>query len=230
MRQLVLLIRHAEAATRPGRLAGWTPGLRLSERGRAQAERLAERLRPMRLAAIYSSPLERCVETAEAVAAGRPVEVRLDDGVGEVRFGTWQNRPYRSLAKTDLWRLVQTAPSNARFPGGEAVREVQARAVASVEAIRERHRRGAVAVFSHADTIKTIVAHYMGMHLDLYQRIVIAPASVTVFAFDGAIGRLLRLSDTGELDEIVAVTRPKAKAKVATGGLQETVERGKAGR
>jgi probable phosphomutase (TIGR03848 family) len=228
--QFIVLVRHAEAAVRPGRLAGWTPGLHLSEHGRGQAGRLAERLRPVRLAAVYSSPLERCVETAQAVAEGRGLDVSLEEGIGEVRFGSWQGRPYKVLAKTDLWRQVQVAPSNARFPGGESVRELQARAVDAVEAIRARHRRGAVAVVSHADTIKAIVAHYLGMHLDLFQRIVIAPASVTVFVFGGSVGRLLRLSDTGDFEEIAAATRPKGRSKVASGGLQESVPGGKAGR
>lgn len=208
MNLLVLLIRHAQTEFPAGRLAGWTPGVRLSEEGRRQAKALAERLAPVPLAAAYSSPLDRCVETAEAVLAGRPrPRLVIEEDVGEVQYGRWQGRPMKQLAKTKLWRTVQLVPSAATFPGGESVRDLQHRSVAALERIRERHDRGVVAVFSHADTIKVVAAHYLGLHLDLFQRLVISNASVTAIGFWGPVPRLLRLSDTGTYDELVPAAR-----------------------
>lgn len=200
MARLVFLIRHATADYRPGKLYGWTPGVHLSSRGRDEVKRLASRLEPVRLAAIYSSPLERCVETAEAIAEGRRQGVSVVEGVGEVRYGSWQGRSFRSLARTKLWRVVQLTPSQASFPGGESLLELQRRGVEAVDAIRRRHGRGIVAVVSHADMIKAIVAHYIGLHLDLFQRLHVEPASVTVLAFADAFPRLLRLGDTGDYE------------------------------
>jgi probable phosphoglycerate mutase len=198
--QLVFFIRHAQAEYKPGRLYGWTPGVHLSADGREQAKRLAERLEPVRFTAVYSSPLERCRETAEAVTAGRRNTIEVADGLGEVRYGSWQGRTFRSLAKTKLWRTVQLTPSQAAFPDGESIRAMQARGVDAVDAIRARHRRGNVAVVSHADMLKAIVAHYLGLHLDLFQRLVIDPASVTLVAFGDGFPRLLRLSDSGSYE------------------------------
>lgn len=200
MAQIVFFIRHAQADYRPGRLYGWTPGVRLSADGREQAKRLAERLEPVRFAAIYSSPLERCIETAEAVAAGRRNEVKVEDKLGEVKYGSWQGRTFRSLAKTKLWRTVQLTPSRAVFPGGESIRALQQRGVDAVDEILGRHRKGVVAVVSHADWIKAVVTHYLGLHLDLFQRLVVDPASVSVVAFGDGFPRLLRLSDTGSFE------------------------------
>lgn len=202
MKQRILLVRHAQTDYRPDRLAGRTPGVRLSEEGHRTAERLGERLAPVRLTAVYSSPLERCLQTAEALLAGRRLEVRVEEGVKEVDFGSWQGRPYKTLARTNLWRTVQVLPSEARFPGGESVRELQQRGVEAVERIRAAHPRGTVAVVSHADMIKVITAHYLGMHLDLFQRIVIDHASVTAVAFGDGFPRVLRVSETGELEGV----------------------------
>ncbi len=211
MHQVVLLIRHARADAPHDRLAGRRPGVHLSERGREEARALAERLRDVRLTAVYSSPLERCRETAGAVVDGRRTEVRVAEGVGEVRFGRWEGRTYKSLRRTKLWGLVQRLPSQATFPEGESVRELQARAVEAVEEIRAAHRRGAVAVFSHADTIKTLAAHYLGLHLDLFQRIVIPTASVTAIGFGDEFPRILRMGDTGRYDDLAGFTRRRRR-------------------
>jgi probable phosphoglycerate mutase len=216
--QFVLLVRHGQAAAPPGRLVGRTPGIRLSPEGLEQVEAAARRLRPLRLSAVYSSPLERCRETAEVIARGRGVDVRLEKGVVEVDFGSWQGRPYKTLGRTALWRTVQLVPSAATFPGGESIRQLQARAVEAIERLRQRHRRGTIAVVSHADVIKVIAAHYLGMHLDLYQRIVIPTASVTAFGFGAGFPRVLRLGDTGEYGDLVA-SKPQAAAR-QRGGLQ----------
>lgn len=204
-----MLIRHAEADYKPGRLYGWTPGVSLSPNGREQAKRLAVRLEPVRFNAIYSSPLERCRQTAEVVAEGRRQDVKVCDDLGEVQYGSWQGRSFRSLAKTKLWRTVQLTPSQAVFPGGESIRALQSRGVNAVEEIRRKHRSGTIAVFSHADWIKAVAAHYLGLPLDLFQRLVVDPASVTMFAFSDGFPRLIRLSDTGEYEHM----RPKPKKR-----------------
>lgn len=212
MTQLVFLIRHASADYRPGKLYGWTPGVHLSAIGREEAKRLAERLEPVRLAAVYSSPLERCVETAEVVAEGRRHEVCVVEDLGEVRYGSWQGRTFRSLQRTKLWRTVQLTPSQAVFPKGESLLELQRRGVDAIEGVRRRHRRGVVAVVSHADMIKAIVAHYVGLHLDLFQRLVIEPASVTIIAFSDGFPRVLRLSDSGDYEAFAKASRPAKRS------------------
>jgi probable phosphoglycerate mutase len=210
VRPLVLLIRHATAEYKPGRLYGWTPGVHLSPHGRDEAKRLAERLEVVRLNAIYSSPLERCCETAEAIAGGRRIEIREETKLGEVQYGSWQGRTFRSLAKTPLWRTVQLVPSQARFPGGgESILELQRRGVEAIDEIRTRHRRGVVAVVSHADMIKVILAHYLGLHLDLFQRLNVDPASVSAVAFGAGFPRVLRVGDTGSYESF----RPPKKAR-----------------
>jgi probable phosphomutase (TIGR03848 family) len=199
--QLLFLIRHARAEYLPGRLYGWTEGVHLAADGVEDAKRLAMRLEPVRFRAVYSSPLERCRQTAEAIVAGRNLEIHTLDDLGEVRYGSWQGRTFRSLMRTKLWRTVQLHPSQVTFPGGgESLRNMQHRAVEAVEGIRRRHSDGAIAIVSHADVLAAVVAHYLGMHLDLFQRIVITPASATVVSFAGGIPRLLRLSDMGDFE------------------------------
>ncbi len=195
----LLLIRHAQNDWVGDRLAGWTPGVHLNDEGRRQAAALAQRLAEVEMAALYSSPLERAVETAEAIAAPHGLEVQLRDGVGETRYGEWTGRSLEELAKTELWPVIQVYPSGARFPGGETLREVQARAVAELDAIRADHPQGNVGVVSHADVIKLAVAHYIGVHLDLFQRLVVSPASLTILAFERFGPRLIRFNDTGTL-------------------------------
>jgi probable phosphomutase (TIGR03848 family) len=195
----VLLVRHGvTAANQGGTLAGWTPGVDLADAGREQAARLAERLRPVPVAAIVSSPLDRCRQTAAALAAGRDVAVEIDDRLGEARYGEWTGQSLKALAKNKLWRAVQAHPSAVRFPGGEALRETAARAV---EAVRERNAALADAdtwiAVSHGDVIKAIVADALGLHLDLFQRIVVDPCSLTVIRYTDLRPFVLRLNDTG---------------------------------
>ena len=184
----VLLIRHGRtAANASAVLAGWSPGVVLDETGTAQAERLAERLRPVPLAALVASPLDRCQQTAAAVAKDREVEVTCEPRVGEVRYGDWTGLALKELAKEPLWRVVQPHPSAAVFPGeeGEGLAAAQARAVAAVRAWNAE-RLGADAVWlvcSHGDVIKAILADALGMHLDLFQRIVVDPCSVSVVRY-----------------------------------------------
>ncbi len=180
----LLLIRHAlNDYVREQRLAGWTPGVHLNEEGREQAEGLIRRLADVPLAAIYASPLERAMETAQPLAQAHGQSVQVCEGLGELRIGDWTGRLLKELEKEEMWPVVQVYPSGVRFPGGESMRETQARMVAALDAIRDSHAGQVVAVVSHADPIKMAVAHYVGLHLDLFQRLAVSPASVTALAF-----------------------------------------------
>jgi len=197
----LVLIRHATNDwVRKGLLAGWTPGVHLNEEGRAQAQALGERLTTAQLDAVYSSPLERATETAQTVAAPHALEVQIHKGIGEVQYGEWNGRSIRDLVKKPLWRSVQTYPSGTRFPGGETIGEMQARVVAALEEVRSNHPGGIVAVVAHADVIKAAVAYYIGVPLDLFHRLIISPASLTIIGFERFGPRLLRLNDSGELE------------------------------
>lgn len=195
----VLLLRHGRtAANASGRLAGWTPGVGLDDAGRAQAAALAERLRPVPLAAVVSSPLQRCAETVAPLLSGRGASAAYDERVAECRYGEWDGQDLKRLARTPLWRVVQAHPSAAAFPGGEALRDTQARAVAAVRDWNDRLGPDATyAVCSHGDVIKAVVADALGLHLDLFQRIVVDPCSVTAIRYTDLRPFLLRLNDTG---------------------------------
>jgi probable phosphomutase (TIGR03848 family) len=201
----VLLVRHGLTAATGPVLAGWTPGLRLDDRGAAQAAALSGRLAPVPLAAIVSSPLERCLDTAAALAAGRAagvpeVEVSVDERLGECRYGDWTGRTLKELAKDPLWRVVQVHPSAARFPGpeGEALADTARRAVAAVRDWNARLGPDAVwAAVSHGDVIKAVLADALGMHLDLFQRISVDPASVSVVSYTELRPFVLRMNDVG---------------------------------
>ncbi len=179
-----LLIRHGEnefVATH--KLAGRTPGVHLNEKGLAQSAQLVEYLGEQPIAAIYSSPLVRCVETARPLATARGLPVVEEPAFLEVDYGDWQGADLRELAKLPEWRKVQHTPSTFRFPNGETLREVQSRAVSGIEALRSQHPNAVVAVFAHGDVIRTTLAHYLGVPLDLFQRINIQTASVSVLMF-----------------------------------------------
>ena len=196
----VLFVRHGLTALTGPILVGWTPGVHLDERGRGQAAALAARLRAIPLAAIVSSPLERCLDTADALAAGRdPAPARhVDDRVGEVHYGTWTGGEIKLLTKDPLWATVQAHPSAVTFPGGEALRETQARAVDAVRDWNDRLGPDATyAVVSHADVIKAVLADALGLHLDQFQRIVIGPASLSVVRYTRLQPFVLRVNDQG---------------------------------
>lgn len=195
----LLLVRHALNDWVGDKLAGWTPNVHLNDKGRAQAEALSQRLAHRQIAAIYSSPLERAVETAQIIAVPYQLEVQIREGVGEVRYGEWTGQSLKELAKEDAWRVVQFYPSGARFPGGEAILEMQARAVAELDAIVAQHPSQTILVVSHADVIKAALAHYVGLHLDLFQRLVVSPASLSVVAFMPMGPRLVVLNDTAHV-------------------------------
>ena len=194
----VLLVRHGLTAMTGPVLAGWTPGVHLDDRGQAQAKALAERLAAIPVASIVASPLERCQETAAALAEGRDTAVETDERLGECRYGDWTGQELKKLVKDPLWKVVQAHPSAATFPGGEALRDTQARAVAAVRDHSARLGEDATWIaVSHGDVIKAVVADALGMHLDLFQRIQIDPCSLTVVRYTTLRPFLLRLNDTG---------------------------------
>jgi len=198
----LVLARHAVTAQTGPLLSGRQPGIALSEEGRGQATALGERLATLPVAAVYASPIERTTETAQAVARHHQLAVRALDGVLEADYGEWTGQKLADLAKTDLWKVVQRAPSRASFPGGESLTAMQTRMVRALEGVVADHPGELVVVVSHADPIKAAIAHYTGVHLDLFQRIVVAPASVTAFVFSGAGVTLLKCNDTGTLDDL----------------------------
>ncbi|MQA01353.1 MAG: MSMEG_4193 family putative phosphomutase [Streptosporangiales bacterium] len=221
----VLLVRHGRTdANTAGVLAGWTPGVRLDETGRAQATQLAERLAPVPLSAIISSPLERCKQTAGMLRDGRRgLRVRTDRRLGEVRYGEWEGRELRELGKEPLWKTVQAHPSAVRFPGGESLRELQARAVTAIRDWNaELGTDATYLVCSHADVLKAIVADALGLHLDLFQRIQIDPCSLTVIRYTDMRPFVVRQNDRGGyVDDLLPA--PKRKRKRRSGGSDAVV-------
>ena len=215
----VILLRHGRtSANAGGVLAGWTPGVELDETGVAQAKAVGERLAQVPLAAIVSSPLERCRQTAEAVAAGRELAVQDDDRLGEARYGDWTGRTLKDLVKEPLWKVVQQHPSAAVFPGpeGEGLAQTQARAVS---AVREWNAKlGPDAVWlacSHGDVIKAILADALGLHLDQFQRIVVDPASISVITYTDTRPFVVRVNDTGG-DVSGLIPPPKRRRRKAS--------------
>ncbi len=199
---LVLLIRHGENEyTRTGKLAGWTKGVSLNEAGRKQAEGLVERFKGVPIKFIYSSPLERAQETAAPLAAALGLKVEIRPGLGEVQYGQWTGKSLKVLGRTKLWKVVQNLPSAMQFPDGETMRGAQLRFVDAVDAIARAHPspKAVVAVFAHSDPIKLAVAHYLGMPLDLFQRLMISTASVTVLRLGHGQPSLVKLNETGPM-------------------------------
>jgi len=199
----VLLVRHGRtAANTAGVLAGWTPGIGLDDHGRTQVEALGDRIAGAGVAIcrVVSSPLQRCQETAAIVVAkaadGVPVEA--DDRLGEARYGDWTGQELKVLARDPLWKTVQSQPSAVTFPNGEALRDVQGRALDAVRDWNARLGPGAVwLACSHADVIKSIVADALGLHLDQFQRIGVAPASLSAISYERNRTAVLRVNDTG---------------------------------
>ena len=213
----LLLVRHGLTAMTGPVLAGWTPGIHLDERGRTQAESLAARLAPVPVTAIVSSPLERCQETAAVLAAGRDLTVESDDRLGECRYGDWTGQELKKLAKEPLWKVVQAHPSAAEFPGGEALRDTQARAVDAVRAHNASLGDDATWIaVSHGDVIKAVVADALGLHLDLFQRIQVDPCSLTVIQYTTLRPFVVRLNDVGGgVDDLLPRKRPGGRRRTS---------------
>lgn len=194
----LLFVRHAVTAHTGHRLSGWLPGIPLSEVGRAQADRIAEGLAEVPLEALYSSPIDRCLETAKAIGSKKKMRPRVRDALKDTDYGDWTDRPLKPLLRTKLWRKLELFPSATRFPGGENLRETQTRVVEEIERIVDQHPHGLVCVVSHADPIRLTVAHYVGVHIDLFQRIQVAPATVTALHLSERGPYLLMLGGSPE--------------------------------
>jgi probable phosphomutase (TIGR03848 family) len=221
----VILVRHGRtSANVAGMLAGRTPGVRLDDTGLAQAERVAARLAAVPLAAVVSSPLERCRQTASAIARSQAGRARVvsDRGLTECDYGEWQGKSLRELAKEPLWKVVQGQPSAAAFPGGESLAGMQGRVVDAVRrrdaAVEQQHGPGAVWVaVSHGDLVKAVLADALGMHLDLFQRINVDPASVSIVRYTSSRPFVLAMNThEGDLSWLVPPPRKGRTRKTAT--------------
>jgi probable phosphomutase (TIGR03848 family) len=245
----VLLVRHGLTATTGQLLTGWTPGVELDERGRAQAKALGERLASVPLDAIVTSPLDRCRQTVDEIVAARGGHIRpgesaqaaepvVEERVGECRYGDWTGQRLDDLAKDPLWPVVQAHPSAVRFPGaaGESMLDMQHRAVSAVREWNERLGKAATyLICSHGDVIKAIVADSLGLHLDQCQRIVADPCSLTVIRYTPLRPFLLRLNDTGGgVDDLLppppAQTQPAEEPPAQTRPAQEPAAQAGPGR
>jgi probable phosphomutase (TIGR03848 family) len=193
---IVLLVRHGENDyVKTGRLAGRTPGVHLNDSGREQAQKTAAVLKGAPVKAIYSSPMERAMETAEPLAQVLELPINVREGLLETDIGEWQGRTVKSLQRLKLWKVVQQAPSRLRFPGGESFAEIQFRICQEIEKICTQHEpKDLVVCVSHADPIKLAVAYFLGMPLDSFQRLVIAPASITGLAIGETSSQLIMLN------------------------------------
>ncbi|KQQ03494.1 MULTISPECIES: histidine phosphatase family protein [unclassified Rathayibacter] len=225
----LLLVRHGRTtANTAGILAGRTAGVRLDDVGRQQAARTGERLAAVPLASVVSSPLERCRQTTRFVLdrqTGSPA-TSMEKGITECDYGEWQGRALRDLSKEPLWSVVQNQPSAVVFPGGEGLAAMQARAVGAIRrhdaAVAAEHGPGAVwAAVSHGDTIKAILADALGMHLDLFQRITVGPASVSIIRYgDGRPEVVATNTEAGDLSWLRAAA-PTVDAPVGGGAGHE---------
>jgi probable phosphomutase (TIGR03848 family) len=226
----VLLVRHGRtSANQSGVLAGRTPGVLLDDTGTRQVEAVGERIAALPVTAVVSSPLERCLLTAKAIVAARSddPELSTDDRLTECGYGDWTGQELKKLAKDPLWKAVQGHPSGVTFPGGESMRDMQAR---SVDAVRDWDRRLSeqhgpdtlwVAV-SHGDVIKAILADALGTHLDNFQRIVVDPAAVSVVSYTPLRPFVVRYNEHGDLSGLAVKKRrhrrKRASSDAAVGG------------
>ena len=196
---VVLFVRHGQTPTTGSVLPGRAPGLHLSPEGVEQARMAAERLAALdRIKAVYASPMERTVETAAPIARACKLRVRRSPGLVECDFGRWTGRKLQNLRRREEWVTVQRHPRGFRFPGGESFAEMQARALDAVAAICARHAGETVVAVSHADVIKAVAAAAAGTPLDLFQRIVVSPCSVTAIAYRTGGPTLLTVNNTGD--------------------------------
>jgi probable phosphomutase (TIGR03848 family) len=214
----LLLIRHATTASTGQRLGGRTEAP-LDDDGRAQATAAAERLAALPIKAIYASPLARTTQTAEIIARPHNLTPVPDAGLLEIEYGRWTDKALKPLYKHKLWPVIQARPSLVRFPEGETIREAQVRAVDALEALVARHKTTVIAAVTHADVIKAVVAFYLGEPLDLFQRLVVSPASVTMLHLSpGGQPALLRFNDDGPLTrERFAKPKPAGRKAGARG-------------
>jgi len=209
---LLLLIRHGENEfVKTGKLAGQLPGVHLNERGRKQAAELAKALKQVHLKAVYSSSLERAIETAEPIAEGHKLEIQVRPQLMDNDIGKWQGRTLKQLRRIKKWKIVQEAPSRFKFPEGESFLETQTRIASCLDEIAASHKpKDIVAVVFHADPIKLAVAHYLGMPLDHFQRLGCDTASVTVLYASETGAHLVKLNQRPPFDFLM---KPEKKKK-----------------
>lgn len=193
---IILLVRHGENDfVRKGRLAGRLPGVRLNQRGREQAQELAEKLSSAPIKAIYSSPLERAIETAQPLAEKLNKEIIIEPGLIETDCGDWQGKKIKGLSRLKAWHAVQVTPSRFCFPGGETFYACQQRIVSTLEDIPQTYdAKDLLVCVSHADPIRLAIGYYLGMPLDHFQRIIVTPCSVSALMLDENTTRLLALN------------------------------------
>jgi probable phosphomutase (TIGR03848 family) len=192
----ILLIRHGENEyVAKGRLAGRLPGVHLNENGIKQAQALAKALQHAPVKAVYTSPLERTTETAQPIAQALGLDVIPDSGLLEVDFGEWQNKTLKQLRRRKLWKTVQGAPTRMRFPNGETFANAQQRIVEVIENLSNKHKnQDLVICVSHSDIIKLALAYYLGLPLDLFQRLVVAPASISTLHISEGWARVININ------------------------------------
>ena len=212
---LLLLIRHGENDyTKKHKLAGYTPDVHLNERGQSQAQALADALKEVPIKAIYSSPLERAIETATPIAAARRLEVQVEAGLLETNVGKWQGRSLAALRLQKHWKVVQSAPSRAQFPEGETFYECQARIVTALDSIARKYKpQNIVACVFHADPIKLAVAHYIGLPLDHFQRLSCDTGSLTALYVGESGANLIKLNQRPPFDFLSQSSKPKNNGK-----------------
>ena len=200
---LLLLIRHGENDfVKTGKLPGQSAGIHLNERGRKQAEALGEALKDVPLKAIYSSPLERAMETAAPIANARQIEIRAEPDLMDTDVGSWQGKSLKVLRHTKVWSIVQNAPSRFRFPDGESFVESQARYVRVLERIVKKHPKpkDIIVVVFHADPIKLVVSHFLGLPLDHFQRLSCDTGSLMALYISESGANLLKLNQRPPFD------------------------------
>lgn len=196
---LVLFVRHGQTPTTGASLPGRAPGLHLAEVGLQQAQGAADRIAVLKaVAAVYASPMERTQETAAPIAKARKLRVRTAKGLNECDFGTWTGSQLKELRKLPEWKTVQSYPSGFRFPGGESFAEMQTRITGQIDELVAKHRGETIVAVSHADPIKAAVASAMGTHLDLFQRIVVSPCSITAVLYGTSGPIVLAVNSTGD--------------------------------
>jgi probable phosphomutase (TIGR03848 family) len=194
----ILLVRHGQTNSTGKVLPGRAAGLHLADTGRKQAETAAARIGELDgIAAVYTSPLERARETAAPIGKATGRRPRVERGLHECDFGEWTGASLRRLMRKREWRTVQRAPSTFRFPGGESFPEMQHRIVTTLERLRDNHRGRTIVCVSHADPIKAAVAHALGTHLDLFQRIVISTGAISVITWTDGGPAVLAVNSTG---------------------------------
>ena len=200
---LLLLIRHGENDfVKTGKLPGQSAGIHLNERGQKQAQALGEALKDVPIRAVYSSPLERALETAEPIAAAHNLQSIQEPALRDADVGKWQGKSIKALRLTNAWKIVQHSPSRFQFPEGESFLALQTRLVNALESIVKKHNKpkDIVAVVFHADPIKLVVAHFLGLPLDHFQRLSCDTGSLTAL-FVGEMGaNLLKLNQRPPFD------------------------------